>query len=94
MPGFPLGIAPAIAYVALEITLDHGDTLVFYTDGVVEAHNPARQMFGFERLERMVRDHGQIAPAELVELVLRAVSDFMGTAPQHDDMTVMVVRIT
>jgi sigma-B regulation protein RsbU (phosphoserine phosphatase) len=89
----PLGIEPRTFYQALEVELAPGDTLVLLTDGLVEAHDAYRQMFGFERLERLLAKHGGEPPEQLLETILGAVSRFMGAAPQHDDMTVMIVQV-
>ncbi|GAB4180763.1 MAG: hypothetical protein Fur005_43330 [Roseiflexaceae bacterium] len=92
-PGFPLGIAPEIAYAAYQADLEVGDTLIFYTDGVVEAHDHTRQMFGFERLEALISEYGHEPPDRLLARILAAVGAFMGPVHQHDDMTVMIVRV-
>lgn len=92
-PTLPLGIQPETPYAALEVALAPGDVLLFYTDGIVEAHNPARELFGFERLEALLRAQGQLPPEQLIDALLAAVAAFSGDAPQHDDMTIMVVRV-
>jgi serine phosphatase RsbU (regulator of sigma subunit) len=92
-PTLPLGILPDTAYAAHEVLLDPGDLLVFYTDGIVEARDAALQLFGFERLEALVRDQGDLAPSALIDLVLQEISAFMGDVPQHDDMTIVALRI-
>jgi serine phosphatase RsbU (regulator of sigma subunit) len=92
-PNLPLGLAPETEYGALEIALEPGDTLVFYTDGIVEAHSPNRELFGFERLERIVAEYGGQPPEALIEIILRAVEQFCNGAPQHDDMTLLVMQL-
>jgi phosphoserine phosphatase RsbU/P len=92
-PTFPLGIGPDVAYVALDVDLEPGDVLVFYTDGIVEAQDSSRALFGFERLEALVCAHGYLPPPQLIERVLAAITDFIGPAPQHDDMTLVVLRV-
>jgi phosphoserine phosphatase RsbU/P len=92
-PTMPLGIAAQIEYQVIEANLIRGDTIVFLTDGLIEARNTNREMFGFERVEQLVATHGNQSPAALVDLLINAVHEFIGTAPQHDDMTVMVVQI-
>jgi phosphoserine phosphatase RsbU/P len=89
----PLGIAADLPYAALEVDLEPGDTLVFYTDGVVEAHSPAGELFGFGRLEALVAAHGALAPQALVARVLAEVTAFAGERSQHDDMTLVVLRV-
>lgn len=92
-PALPLGIAPIGGYRPLEVPLQPGDTLVFYTDGVVEARNSARELFGFERLEALLTTDGHLPPQVLVERVLGAVTAFADGAPQHDDITVVVLGV-
>jgi sigma-B regulation protein RsbU (phosphoserine phosphatase) len=92
-PTLPLGIHPDTPYQTLEVPLQPGDLLVFYTDGIVEAHDGRRALFGFERLERLVYDNGHLPPEQVVEAVLGAVVAFAGETPQHDDMTIVAIRI-
>jgi serine phosphatase RsbU (regulator of sigma subunit) len=92
-PTLPLGIIPSVPYAQIELTLDPGDTLVFYTDGVVEAHDPEGRLFGFERFEALLAAHGDLPPTELIDRVLAEVAAFTGNAPHHDDMTLVVVRL-
>ena len=89
----PLGIDPTTPYAALDVALEPGDLLLFYTDGIVEAQDASHALFGFERLEALLHAYGDLAPAQLIERVLGAVEHFTGSAPQHDDMTIMAIRI-
>jgi phosphoserine phosphatase RsbU/P len=89
----PLGIVRNVPYQQLEDVVGPGDTLVYYTDGIVEAQNRHRQLFGFERLEALVREYGDMSPNNLINLILAAVHAFTGDMPQHDDMTLVVVRM-
>jgi sigma-B regulation protein RsbU (phosphoserine phosphatase) len=66
---------------------------VFYTDGIVEAQDERRALFGFERLEALVREHGDLPPDQLIARVMAAVDAFAGRAPQHDDMTIVAVKV-
>ncbi|HEU5088890.1 MAG TPA: SpoIIE family protein phosphatase, partial [Roseiflexaceae bacterium] len=92
-PTLPLGIVPETQYEAAEFVLAAGDTLVFYTDGIVEAHNAQRELFGFERLERIVSEFGHQAPDELIMTLLNAVETFCDGYAQHDDMTLLVLHL-
>ena len=89
----PLGIDPTTPYAALDVALEPGDLLLFYTDGIVEAQDVSHTLFGFERLEMLLHAHGDLAPAALIDRVLAAVEAFAGSASQHDDMTIMAIRI-
>jgi|GEM_PF-395028 len=92
-PRLPLGTMPDIAYDALEVTLDPGDLLVFYTDGIVEAHNDQHDLFGFERLEALLREYGNLPPAPFIDRLMQAVAAFTGGTAQHDDITLVVARV-
>ena len=53
----PLGMMPEMSYEEKETSLGEGDRVLFYSDGLVEAHDPKREMFGFPRLQRLVAEH-------------------------------------
>ncbi len=89
----PLGINRHTIFSQFKVDLSPGDTLVFYTDGIVEAHNQARQLFGFERLEQLVQAWQGHDPEALIDLILGAVHAFSAGAPTHDDMTLVVVQV-
>ena len=89
----PLGIDPTTPYAALDVALEPGDLLLFYTDGIVEAQDAGHTLFGFERLEALLHTHGDLTPDALIDRVLREVGHFAGSAAQHDDMTIMALRV-
>jgi serine phosphatase RsbU (regulator of sigma subunit) len=95
VPGatLPLGILPDTPYATLELQLEPGDLLLFYTDGIVEAQDHSHALYGFERLEQLLHRYGALPPDELIEQVIRSVEQFTGSAPQHDDMTMVALRI-
>jgi len=70
-----------------------GDVFVLYTDGISEAMNVESDLFGEARLSRLVEEHSHLEPAELRERVLREVQAFVGEADQHDDMTMILLKI-
>lgn len=72
--------------------LDPGDILLFYTDGITEAMNPQRDLFGDERLAAVLRASHQYALGDIVDAVLAAVREFAGDTPQTDDMTMVVIK--
>jgi phosphoserine phosphatase RsbU/P len=77
-----------------QIVLDKGDVIVFYTDGITEAMNPASDLFGESRLSRIVEEHGHLESGELRERILREIEAFVGPADQHDDMTMILIKVT
>jgi sigma-B regulation protein RsbU (phosphoserine phosphatase) len=92
---FPLGLNPDIEYEDQPLKLIPGDIVLFYTDGVIEAMNPANELYGFERLETLVRSLAvDLSPQTLVEAVLADIATFVGSAEQHDDITLVAVKLT
>jgi sigma-B regulation protein RsbU (phosphoserine phosphatase) len=90
---FPLGILEDADYEETRLQLQPGDKVVFYTDGIVEAMNEQEEIFGFERLQEVIKS-SQVETAEaLMNEVITSVDAFAGKAPQHDDITVIVVSV-
>ena len=75
------------------IRLNAGDLFVFYTDGISEAMNEGDDCFGESRLSLLVEEHADLPSAELRERILRDIEAFVGSAPQHDDMTMILLKI-
>ncbi len=76
-----------------EVPLHVGDVLVLYTDGITEAMNSMNDLFGDARLSRIVEEHGHLASGELRERILREIESFVGGADQHDDMTMILIKV-
>ena len=90
----PLGMQAPMQYIDHQVRLRPGDTVLFYTDGVVEAMNEEHKLYGFERLEALVGALDRnVTPQALIEAVLAAVSAFAGPAEQHDDITLVAIKI-
>ena len=75
------------------IDLSTGDVIVFYTDGITEAMNAESDLFGEPRLSRIVEEHGHLESGELRERILREIESFVGGADQHDDMTMILLKV-
>jgi sigma-B regulation protein RsbU (phosphoserine phosphatase) len=93
--GLQLDIGDAFARLLEEITLPlgRGDLFVLYTDGVTEAMNTQGDYFGDARLVELAEQHADLASDELRERILREVHAFIGDAAQHDDMTMVLLKI-
>ena len=89
--GLVLGAMPGVRFPTHTVQLLRGDQLVLYTDGVTEAFNPTEELYGTERLVDEVRVHGSGTPAALVERICQSITNFAGTAPQSDDITLTVL---
>ena len=75
------------------IALRPGDLYLFFTDGISEAMNAHDDCFGESRLGELVQAHAHLPSAELRERVLREIAAFVGDAPQHDDMTMILLKV-
>jgi sigma-B regulation protein RsbU (phosphoserine phosphatase) len=73
-------------------SVEPGDILVLYTDGVIEVMNPSGEMFGTERLEEVIRSRAADRAATLVEAVVDATRAFAGRAGYEDDFTLVILR--
>jgi phosphoserine phosphatase RsbU/P len=89
--GPPLGILPDAAWNMATLLLQPGDGIILYTDGIIEARNSASEMFGPDRLNRLVRRYPD-APVTLVRQIARAVENFSRGAGQSDDLTMVAFR--
>ena len=89
--GTPLGVFEEASWEQVQVQVSPGDTLVIYTDGVVDALNESEQMFGDGELRSTIQAYTGLIAVDTRDGILRAVSDFVGSAPQYDDITLMVV---
>ena len=90
--GVPLGVMDTAGHSSGEVMLEAGDWLVAFTDGVVEAENPGLEQYGEERLLVMLRWGVNLAPQVLLDYLLADVDRFEANAPQHDDITCVLVK--
>ena len=75
------------------LDLNTGDVIVLYTDGITEAMNADSDLFGDDRLSSIIAEHGHLECEELRERILREIEAFVGSADQHDDMTMILMKI-
>jgi len=89
--GMPLGLMPKMGYEEKEIVLEEGEAAFFYTDGLVEAHNPNGEMFGFPRLRALISEHDE--EGRLEGFLLEELNSFVGEGwEQEDDITLLTLR--
>jgi predicted ester cyclase len=89
--GMPLGLMPGMNYEEKEIILQVGESALFYSDGLVEAHDPKGEMFGFPRLRELVAEHGE--ERTLGEVLFRELYSFVGEGwEQEDDITLLTLK--
>jgi serine phosphatase RsbU (regulator of sigma subunit) len=87
-----VGLLDEPDYEERSVTLDRGDLLVMYTDGVTEAINRNEEMFSEKRLRAVIVESHALPAAEIVGTIRRAVESFCGDEPQFDDITIMVLK--
>jgi phosphoserine phosphatase RsbU/P len=87
-----LGVLPDSKYESEKISLRQGDVLVLYTDGAVEAENPAGEQYSSERLSETVRLHLQQNASELIETIYTSVIQFRKTTSLADDLTLVLLK--
>ena len=91
--GMAMGVDKLGKAHADKIQLYKGDTVVFYTDGITEAHNEEYQFFGEDRLIECLKQEGSKAATVIVNSIVGSVNAFAGAASQHDDITLLVMKI-
>jgi serine phosphatase RsbU (regulator of sigma subunit) len=90
--GMPLGLMPGMNYEEKEMALDTGEGVLFYSDGLVEAHNPEGEMFGFPRLRALVAQHAEEERA-LRDFLMKELHSFTGEEwEQEDDITLVTLQ--
>ena len=89
--GMPLGLMPDSSYEEHEVTLSPGESLLFYSDGLVEAHSPSREMFGYPRLQSLLCE--QADGASLIDFLLGELKRFTSDGwEQEDDVTLLLLQ--
>jgi serine phosphatase RsbU (regulator of sigma subunit) len=89
--GMPLGLMPGMSYEEKETILKAGEATLFYSDGLVEAHDPNGEMFGFPRLRELVAEHGE--QRLLGDFLLEELYSFVGEGwEQEDDVTLLTLK--
>jgi len=89
---FPVGMFPSAQFTAKSAQLQAGDELIIFSDGVTEAQNSSRDLFGDARLLDFLKAAAGLPPAQKCARLVEAVEHFAGLAPQADDLTVVLAR--
>jgi serine phosphatase RsbU (regulator of sigma subunit) len=90
--GLPLGIQPDAKYESASVTLAPGDWLIIFTDGLVEAENARQEEYGETRLLSVIDSAATSTPSEMLKRLMAELDLFVGTTPQHDDVTCLLVK--
>jgi sigma-B regulation protein RsbU (phosphoserine phosphatase) len=94
IPHLPVGVFDAVKYGTQETQLEPGSTIFLYTDGLTEAKNIARKLFGIKRIEEVLIANSHLQPQQLLEAVSDKVHEFVGDAEQSDDLTLLAIHYT
>jgi sigma-B regulation protein RsbU (phosphoserine phosphatase) len=90
--GTVVGAFPVARYAEKTVEMQQGDTLVAYTDGIIEPENAYGEMFGEERLQELLVKHAKADSAEIIARTMEAVNQWTGSSELQDDMTMVVAR--
>ena len=89
----PMGVREGEIYDQVSFPFEPGDSLLLYSDGVTEARNPAKELFGMDRLEECLRNNGHLTPSALVEAIRKSVFTFSQSERPIDDLTSVAIRV-
>jgi sigma-B regulation protein RsbU (phosphoserine phosphatase) len=94
--GMALGLEEGAIFISTlkeeEVGFNQGDVFVLYTDGFTEAMNERHEEYGEERLIKLIEKNRQLPARDLISLIIKEVKKFVDNYPQHDDMTILVVK--
>jgi sigma-B regulation protein RsbU (phosphoserine phosphatase) len=90
--GLVLGVKKDFEYFEDDVDLEPGSVLCVYSDGVSEAMNTRREEFTEERLAAVLKEHSSGTAREIRDAILSSVEDFAAGAPQHDDLTILILK--
>jgi len=89
--GMPLGLMPGMGYEEKEVILEAGEAVLFYSDGLVEAHDPKGEMFGFPRLRALISEHAE--EGSIGDFLMKELYSFVEEGwEQEDDITLLTLE--
>jgi sigma-B regulation protein RsbU (phosphoserine phosphatase) len=91
--GLPIGIERGTKYEQKSFKIDTGDVAVLYTDGIIEAMNSDGEQYSFESLAKVVLKNAHLSPNDLIDKIKADLKVFVGNAPQHDDQTLLLMKV-
>ena len=91
-PDLVFGVMQGVVFRLHEIEMPENSTMMLYTDGVTEAANETEEQFGDERVDRLLLETANNSAEEICEQVLNELNTFKGSAPQADDITIVVTK--
>lgn len=93
LEGLPMGIEEDNVYRLAKLTLNSGDIIMLYTDGITECWNHSREEFGLKRIREKIAEYADKNPKEIIDNLVRDLDEFAAGAEQHDDMTMVVMKV-
>ncbi len=90
--GVAIGFIKDYSYKEESIKFDDGDIALFYTDGIIEAENPKKELFGIDRLKEILLANSNLEANELKEKLLQEITDFRNKTEQNDDITFLILK--
>jgi sigma-B regulation protein RsbU (phosphoserine phosphatase) len=93
LTGFPLGLFEDVQYDEVKLSLDPGDIVVFYSDGMSDTQDPQGEFFGWQRMMDVLAENTALPPAEIAGKMLAAVNRFSEDAPAADDRTLVILKV-
>jgi sigma-B regulation protein RsbU (phosphoserine phosphatase) len=91
--GFPLGLFPNVEYEEFTLATQPGDSIIFFSDGIVDAQNNFSEMFGDDRLKAIVKKNAQKSASKIADAILAEVGKFQHGQERFDDETVVVLKV-
>ncbi len=91
--GVVVGLLRDFQYTQARVTLEEGDVLVAFTDGISEAMNSREEEWGEEQMIEAVKARRDLSATDMITYLISAADEFAAGAKQHDDMTLVVVRV-
>lgn len=92
-PGMPMGIDEDGEYSISKINLEPGDLVLLFTDGITEARNTEKEEYGLSRLSKLLSECWQLDARAITRKIIADVDNFAGEATQHDDITLLILRV-
>lgn len=92
-PGLPIGLDKKTEYGEITIKVQPGDVMCLYTDGINEAMNAAGEQFSSESIAESIKRNAARSADEILQLLMEEIETFVAGAPQHDDQTLMIMKI-
>ena len=91
--GLPIGIERTAKFGQKRFKLEKGDIAILYTDGIIEAMNQAGEQYTYEKFAQVVQENSALSTHELIEKIKSDLKAFVGPAPQHDDQTLLLMKV-